>query len=102
MEWQVSVGQDRLVKEDHSCLPFTKFIFPKIQSDMESKEHNFLGHSTERFLGAMEHLKRYSPVFPDGIFQNGNSCSISSKPSLILVQAICGRFLVNGTDLYKW
>ena len=39
MEWQVSVRQDRLVKEDHSCLPFTKFIFPKIQSDMESKQN---------------------------------------------------------------
>ena len=31
---------------------------------------------------------------------NGNSCSISSKPSLIPGSGL--RFLVNGTDLYKW
>ena len=29
---------------------------------------------------------------------NGNSCSIYSDPSLILVSGLCGRFSVNGTD----
>ena len=32
---------------------------------------------------------------------NGNSCSISSKPSLIPVSGLRGLFSVNGTDVYK-
>ena len=35
---------------------------------------------------------------------NENSCSITSKPSLILVSGLSGHFSVNGTNLYmyKW
>ena len=35
---------------------------------------------------------------------NGNSCSTTLKPSLILVSGLSGHFSVNGTNLYmyKW
>ena len=38
---------------------------------------------------------------------NGNSCSITLKPSLILVSGLSGHFSVNGTNInilymYKW
>ena len=52
-------------------------------------EHDFLGPSSQKCLGATE---KGSPVFPDGMFQtkNGNWCSISLKPSMIPVSGLCG------------
>ena len=41
-----------------------------------------------------------NPVFSGRNVPNGNSCSISLKPSLIPVLGLRGRFLVNRTDIY--
>ena len=47
----------------------------------------------QKFPAAAEHLKRWSCVARRNV-QNGNSLSISSEH-------LCGRFSVNGTDLFK-
>ena len=62
-------------------------------------EHDFLGPSSQKCLGATE---KGSPVFPNGMFQirNGNWCSISLKASLIPVSGLCGGLitsLINST-----
>ena len=63
-------------------------------------EHDFVGLPNGKFPGATEHLKRES-CFSGWNVPNRNSCSISSKPSLIPVSGLRGRFPVNVTDLYK-
>ena len=55
-------------------------------------ERDFLGRSSGNFPGA-----RVAKVV---LFAEGNSCSISSKPSLTPV-SVRGRFSVNGTDFYE-
>ena len=65
-------------------------------------EHDFLGPLPNgKFPGVTEHLK-WQSFFSGSNVTNRNSCSISSKPSLIPVSDLRGRFLINGTDLYKW
>ena len=59
------------------------------------------GSFRRKFPGATEHLQG-SPVSPGGIFQTEIRVPFTSKPSLIPGSGLRGRFLVNGTDLYKW
>ena len=54
----------------------------------------------EKFSGATENLKTYSG-FSGRDVPNGNSCSISSKPTLIPVSGFRGSFSVNGTDFLQ-
>ena len=54
-----------------------------------------------RFIGITKCDRTNIYKFPDGTFQTElNSWSFSSKPSLISVSGVRGRFLVNGSDLY--
>ena len=64
-------------------------------------EHDFLSLSGGKFPGVTEHLKKQS-CFSGRNAPNGNSYSISSRPSLIQDLGLRGRFSVIGTDLYKW
>ena len=85
-------------RRDVGCLAFAK-SFRKIR--LESKWNTPLWIIPEgKFSGAKEYLKRW-PCFSERSVPNGNLCSISSK-WLILVSGFVDRFLVNGTDLYKW
>ena len=59
-------------------------------------KHDYLGRSTGKFPGATEKVI----LFSGRNVPNGNSCSISLKPSLIPVLGLRGRFLVNRTDIY--
>ena len=61
-------------------------------------EHDLLGLPNGKYPGATEHLKRYSCLSRWNT-PNRSSCSISSKPSLVSVSRLCGRFPVKGTDL---
>ena len=62
-------------------------------------ENDFLCLPDGKFPRATEHLKKKF-CFSAWNNPNGNSCSISSKPSLIPVSGLRGRFPVNGTDLF--
>jgi len=54
-----------------------------------------------RFIGITKCNRTNIYKFPDRTFQTElNSWSFSSKPSLIPVSGVRGRFLVNGSDLY--
>ena len=62
---------------------------------------DYLGRSTGKLPGATEKIGKGNPVFSGRNVPNENSCSISLKLSLIPILDLRGRFLVNGTDLYK-
>ena len=64
-------------------------------------DHDSMDCSSGKFAVAKEHLKRKT-CFCGRNAPNGNSFAISSKPSLIQVSGLCGRFSENGTDLFKW
>ena len=64
-------------------------------------DHDSIGCSSGKFSGATERLKRKSCSCERNA-PNGNSCAISSKPSLIQVSGLCGRFSENRADLFKW
>ena len=68
------------------CLPFTK-SFPENPAGNQM-EHCFSSRSIGKFPGATEHLKRWSCQFSGRNIPNGNSCSISPKPSLIPVSGV--------------
>ena len=54
-----------------------------------------------RFIGITKCDRTNIYKFPDGTFQTElNSWSFASKPSLIPVSGVPGRFSVNGSDLY--
>ena len=54
-----------------------------------------------RFIGITKCDRTNIYKFPDGTFQTElNSWSFASKPSLILLSGVRGRFSVNGSDLY--
>ena len=67
----------------------------------QSVKNLLSGRFSGKFPGATELLKRQF-YFSGRNVPNGNSCSISSKPSLIPVSGLRSRFPVNGTDSYKW
>ena len=46
-------------------------------------------------------ISKRSPVFSWRDFPNGNSCTISLKPTLLLVSGFRGSFSVNGTDFLQ-
>ena len=54
-----------------------------------------------RFIGITKCDRTTIYKFPDGTFQTElNSWSFASKPSLIPLSGVRGRFSVNGSDLY--
>ena len=65
-------------------------------------EHDFMGRSIGKFPGNNGTSENVRSCFSEQNIPNGNSCSISSKPSLMPGSGLRGRFLVNGNDLYKW
>ena len=68
------------------CLPFTK-SFPENPAGNQM-EHCFSSRCSGKFPTATEHLKRWSCQFSGRNIPNGNSCSISPKPSLIPVSGV--------------
>ena len=63
-------------------------------------EQDFLGRFIGKFPGATKHLKKGSPVFPEGIFQTEIRVPfLQSHKSLIPGSDLRGSFLVNGTDM---
>ena len=48
-------------------------------------EYDFSGHSNGKFPGITERLKRYSPVFPDGMFPTEILVPLRQTSSLIAV-----------------
>ena len=80
------------------CLPL-KRRFCKIR--LESKwKMTFWVIPAEKFREQRKISKR-SPVFSGRDVPNGNSCSISSKPTLIPVSGFRGSFSVNGNDFLQ-
>ena len=91
----------RFREREIDCLTFafTK-MFRKIR--LESKWNTtFWVVSAENFWEQRNTRKRQYR-FSERNIPIGNSCSISSKSSLILVSGLRGRVSVNGTDFYKW
>ena len=91
----------RFREREIDCLSFafTKML-RKIR--FESKWNtNFWVVSAENFWEQRNTWKG-SPVFSGRNIPIGNSNSISSRSSLILVSGLCGRVSVSGTDFYKW
>ena len=73
------------------CL-FTAYFFLQTATILEYKV---------RFIGITKCDRTNIYKFPDGTFQTElNSWSFASKPSLILLSGVRGRFSVNGSDLY--
>ena len=73
-----------------------KVYWTRLQSGFES---GLFQRKISRSNGLLEKVV----VFPLRKVPNGNTCSISLKPSLILVSyAFAVVFSANGTDLYKW
>ena len=70
------------------------------KSGWKLMEHDFFGLPNGKSPGTTEHLKG-SSCFSRWNTPNRSSCSISSKPSLVSVSRLCGRFPVKGTDLYS-
>ena len=62
-------------------------------------EHDCLGRKISGSNGTSEKVALF---FSGKNIRKRNSCSISSKPSLIPGSGLRGVFMVNGTDLYKW
>ena len=92
----LSVFERKYQQRVIGCLPFTK-IFRKIW--LESEWNTTFCVVPAQNLREQRNTWKGGPVFPDGI-SIGNSCSISSKSSLIPVSGLRRRFSVNGTDLY--
>ena len=63
--------------------------------------HAFFG-SFQRKISRSNGTSEKVVLFSRQNIPSKNFCSISSKPSLIPVSGLGGRFQVNGTDLYKW
>ena len=73
-----------------------KVYWTRLQSGFES---GLFQRKISRNNGLLEKVV----VFPLRKVPNGNTCSISLKPSLILVSyAFAVVFSASGTDLYKW
>ena len=64
-------------------------------------EHDIF-ESFQRKISGSNGKRKRQYRFSERNIPIGNSCSISSKSSLILVSGLRGRVSVNGTDFYKW
>ena len=90
--------------DENVCKWLTTTIYKNFPGNTDRKVNGtrLFGSSQRKISGSNRTPEKVVLFFRMKYYKQRNSCSISSRPSLIPVSGLRGRFSVNGIDLCKW